>query len=81
MATLIRPELSLNNKYWIDRHRFYELKHFCLQYKSWKKSYEALNELGISSMINKMPSSNIPTDLTAKYAMKKNTVRRNDQNG
>ena len=32
----IRPELSKKNKYWIDRHRYYELKHFCLQYKNWK---------------------------------------------
>ena len=32
----IRPELSKKNQYWIDRHRYYELKHFCLQYKNWK---------------------------------------------
>ena len=38
MSTTIRPELSKNNKYWISRHRFYELKHFCLQYPSWKES-------------------------------------------
>ena len=71
MATTIRPELSLNNKYWIDRHRFYELKHFCLQYKSWKKKYKELNEFGLSSIFSGMPSTNMPADLTAKYAMKK----------
>ena len=32
----IRPELSKENRYWIDRHRYYELKHFCLQNKTWK---------------------------------------------
>ena len=32
----VRPELSRSNKYWIDRHRYYELKHFCLQYPIWK---------------------------------------------
>lgn len=32
MSTLIRPEVSEKNKYWIDKHRHYELKHFCLQY-------------------------------------------------
>ena len=31
MATMIRPELSEKNPYWIERHRYYELKHFCLQ--------------------------------------------------
>lgn len=35
MSTLIRPELSKRNKYWISRHRYYELKHFCLQYPEW----------------------------------------------
>lgn len=37
-----RPELSKKSKYWIPRHRFYELKHFCLQYPSWKRNLEAL---------------------------------------
>lgn len=32
----IRAELSLKNKYWIEKHRYYELKHFCLQYPNWK---------------------------------------------
>lgn len=27
MATTIRPELSEKNPYWIERHRYYELKH------------------------------------------------------
>lgn len=39
MATLIRAEISKNNKYWISKHRHYELKHFCLQYPEWKKAY------------------------------------------
>ena len=38
MATLIRAELSKKNKYWISKHRHYELKHFCLQYSDWKKA-------------------------------------------
>lgn len=39
MATTIRAEISQKNKYYIDKHRHYELKHFCLQYPSWKKAY------------------------------------------
>ncbi len=38
MATLIRAELSKKNKYWISKHRHYELKHFCLQYPEWKRA-------------------------------------------
>ena len=26
MSTLIRPELSETNRYWIEKHRYYELK-------------------------------------------------------
>ena len=39
MGTVIRAELSTKNKYYIDKHRHYELKHFCLQYPKWKKVY------------------------------------------
>ncbi len=40
---LRHPELSEKNPYWIERHRYYELKHFCLQYPLWKKAYEAID--------------------------------------
>lgn len=42
MSTTIRAELSLSNKYRISKHRYYELKHFCLQYKDWKRKYAEL---------------------------------------
>ena len=72
MATVIRPEISEKNKYYIDKHRYYELKHFCLQYGEWKKAYALCNESIIfASNIEKIPSSNIPSDLTAKYALKR----------
>ena len=43
MGTVIRAEVSNKNKYWIEKHRYYELKHFCLQYPIWKKSYAVLD--------------------------------------
>ena len=68
----VRPELSVKNKYWIDKHRYYELKHYCLQYLSWKRTYAAIDELSMSSsVLDRLPSSNIPGDLTSKYAMRK----------
>lgn len=36
-----RPELSKKNKWYISKHRYYELKHFCLQYPEWKEKYES----------------------------------------
>jgi hypothetical protein len=72
MATNIRAKLSEKNKYWIDKHRHYELKHFCLQYPSWKKAYSDLTDMSISlSKIERMSSTNIPGDPTAKCAMRK----------
>lgn len=44
MATTIRPEISKNKEYYIDRERFYELKHFCRQYPDWKKEYQKLRD-------------------------------------
>lgn len=70
MATLIRPKISEKNKYWIDKHRHYELKHFCLQYPEWKRTYRDLENPKISlSMLERIPTSNIPGDPTAKRAM------------
>lgn len=72
MATMIRPEISMKNKYWIDKHRHYELKHFCLQYPTWKKVYVDLDDISMSlSKMEKIPTSNLPGDPTAKRAMVK----------
>lgn len=50
----MRPELSPKNKYWVEKHRYYELKHFCMQYPIWKKiynSYDSLSKAPATSMI------------------------------
>ena len=72
MTTVIRAELSEKNKYWISKHRHYELKHFCLQYPAWKRTYADLNDLGISlSKIERTSSTNIPGNPTANCAERK----------
>lgn len=72
VATVIRPELSQKNKYYIDKHRHYELKHFCLQYPNWKQTYLALDEPHISiSSIDRIPSGNLPGDPTGMRAVVK----------
>lgn len=71
MATLVRPTLSTRNKYWIDKHRHYELKHFCMQYPEWKRTYAALTDISMRSPIERTPSGNLPSDLTAKQAIRK----------
>ena len=51
MGTKIRAEISQKNKYWIDKHRHYELKHFCLQYPMWKKAYADCSNNDISMVM------------------------------
>lgn len=56
MSTTIRPEVSERNLYWIEKHRYYELKHFCLQYPVWKKVHESLD--GMNSRDNDISHQN-----------------------
>lgn len=78
MTTVIRPQISQKNKYYIDKHRYYELKHFCLQYNEWKKAYALCNESIIyTSNLENLPSNNTLSDLTAKYALKRATYGKN----
>ena len=72
MATVIRPGISEKSKYYIDKHRYYELKHFCLQYKEWKKEYAKCNDAIIfAARVDRVPTDGVPSDITAKYAMQK----------
>lgn len=70
MSTDIRPELSKKNKYWIERHRYYELKHFCLQYYFWKRAYSVLdgfcNYTGLTECTSKTNTIHNPTEKNAE---------------
>ena len=66
MGTAIRAELKESNKYWISPHRYYELKHFCLQYPGWKKMLThidgyARNKIDISNLGKNLQSGK-PTE-------------------
>lgn len=72
MSTTIRPEISQKNQYYIDKHRYYELKHFCLQYPSWKKEYSLLGIPTLSaSIFELLPFTNVHSDPVAEYVIKK----------
>ena len=71
MATVIRPELSKDNPYYISKHRYYELKHLCLQYPEWKREYNRLEAMGITGSRYDWPSINDVSDPTAKLAIRK----------
>jgi len=61
MGTNIRPEISKRSSYWISRHRFYELKHFCLQYPEWKEELKMISLMG-SPYSEKIGKSAGPSD-------------------
>lgn len=42
MSSQIRNSISHKNKWYIGKHRYLELKHFCLQYPEWKEEYHKL---------------------------------------
>ncbi len=58
MGTVIRPEVSNKKEYWISRHRYYELKHFCLQYAEWKQAYNSITLLH-GANLDKIGSGNV----------------------
>lgn len=68
MSTNIRPEISMKNDYWIERHRYYELKHFCLQYPIWKKASSNLDGLARhgNGIRNGLSSTSDPTSKAAE---------------
>lgn len=68
MSTVTRPELSEKNKFWIEKHRYYELKHFCLQYPIWKKARAALTGLASRPQDLERYFSGKHSDPTAKCA-------------
>lgn len=64
----VRP---LNEKkYNINKHRFWELYHFCLQYNNWKTELSELrNKIGVSNINNISFSKNI-SDITSETTFK-----------
>lgn len=65
MGTNVRPELSEKNPYYLEPHRFYELKHFCRQYPTWKKARASLTGLASRpadlALFNKPGQTSDPT--------------------
>lgn len=72
MSTMIRAELSGKNKYWVEKHRYYELKHFCLQYPFWKRAYSEIDGFyGQDFNPSAYSRSGIPADPTYHLAEKR----------
>lgn len=68
MGTTIRPEISKKNEYYISRHRYYELKHFCLQYPEWKRRLRELDALRSAAYFDATAAKGRVSDPTAQCA-------------
>lgn len=75
MSTVIRSEISKNSPYYISKHRYYELKHFCLQYYEWKKEYDRISFL--PPMRRSEIRSTDPSDPTSRLASIRATYSEN----
>ena len=42
----MRAVVSKKNRNWMPKHRYYELKHFCLQYHDWIRQYNDVSIKG-----------------------------------
>lgn len=70
MGTVIRAEISKKGKYWISKHRYYELKHYCLQYKEMQEELEGLIKLP-GSFCDISGQSGYDSDQTGDTAVKR----------
>lgn len=82
MSTTITPELSHKNKYYISKHRYYELKHFCLQYPEWKYQMVTLGGVMRNANLIEDPTGETATklaDLKSKIALIRKLAMESDK--
>lgn len=70
----MRTEISVKNKYWIPKHRYLELKNFCLQYPDWKLALNSISFLKANFEIS--PSGNF-SDPTMEIVCKRDHYQQN----
>lgn len=69
MGTVIRAEISANNRYWVEKHRYYELKHFVFNIRNGKKRYRAIDGLGARACYgSELVTGGTMADPTSTYA-------------
>ncbi|MDR0918104.1 MAG: hypothetical protein LBM93_02480 [Oscillospiraceae bacterium] len=68
MKNRLRTELAESNQYYVQKHRYLELKYFCFQYPIWRKEYlqiTALDDYSGYHSVHKSPKISSPTEETA----------------
>lgn len=73
----VRAELSKKNEYYIPKHRYYELRHFCRQYVNWKLVYKSYTSGRSKSYIQEGRQLSIFDDPVADAASIRERAKRN----
>lgn len=83
MGSRVRSDISKKNEYWISKHRYYELRHMCLQYPEWIKICNSTDSLSRTSndvlIQNLNRKENDPTskcaEIRERYLKKINLIK------
>ena len=64
-----KPVLSKKSPYYIPKHRYYELKHFCLQYPDWQR------QIGSLSYESSVQSFTLPNHIDTSRPVEEKAMR------
>lgn len=64
----VKSELSSRNPTRISKHRYYELRHWCLQYPEWKAALLRINYLSSASVLTPEDRTTDPKRRTEELA-------------
>ena len=78
MPTVIRPEITEDNPFYISRQRYYELKHFCMQYGEWKIKLRIIDGIQRQAPYTDIPKTetNMPNDPVSKAAEERESLQK-----
>lgn len=69
----LKNELSEKSKYHLSKHRYLELKHFCLQYPEWKQRLKEITDIRASDTV--MPGSDQISNETERIAIERTMLK------
>lgn len=71
----IRADISHKNPFYLPKHRFLEIYHYCLQYRDWLNEYKSLTGVRAIRYSN-MPKAKDISDQTARIAERRAVLKK-----
>lgn len=72
---MVRNDISKRNKYYLNKHRSLELRHFCLQYPGWVRAVRSLDGYRTHSGFI-FPGESVQADPTGNTAVSRDKLLR-----